>query len=975
MSNDKFPDIRFKGDLRPSQLDVVKIANEQLERGERRLHIVAPPGSGKTILGLYLWACCVKRPALVLSPNSAIQSQWASRLDLFDVPAERASLVSTDPEQVGLLTSLTYQSVTLPGTGDGSWEVRAKALWIEHLIETDHAQGVEEATVWISDLEKHNTDFYNNRLSVYRGKLRERETLSGRALELLHRSSAETLHRLRDANVGMVVLDECHHLMGHWGRVLAEVHEFLGEPVIVGLTATPPDEKGRLSEDVDRYRVFFGGIDYEVPIPAVVRDGFLAPYQDLAYVIRPSEDELRYVANTDDAFFNLVERLCIEELSDETDATSGEAQAETTGRIQDSDEAVPGQGKARDMDDSPIPSEGDSNEVQRPKGRLPAWLFDTLEQLKLPGGKAKDWAAFEKRDPEFSLSARQFLVARNEALPSQVPDVPPPAQNSHDERVEWMTPVLDRYVRHHLRRSSSDNDHELARQITDEMRLLGQQITETGIRACASPISRVLAYSNAKLAAVRNILVREHECLGDRIRAVVITDFEKSSVVAAGIEHLLDEEAGGAVAAFRSILALPETDALDPVLVTGSSVLVDDDLIKPLMERAGKWLIENGYKVELFDRPHDGFHELNGRGADWCPRVYVGLITELFQNGLTRCLVGTRGLLGEGWDASRVNVLIDLTTVTTSMSINQLRGRSIRLDPNDPAKLANNWDVICIAPEFALGLNDYKRFVKKHRALFGVTDDGAIEKGVAHVHPAFASLRPEELEGSESLINQDMLRRVCERARTRKLWKIGTPYQEEPVHAVEARLELNGEGEFPAVGASKVAWSRSSLAQAIGKAILMSMHELGIMDGGYQLHVAERDGGYVRAFLEEAPEEHTRLLAEAIGETLGPLEGARYVIPRFVDRKVATVLSRLLPGFIGRWFEQEEQKLAMWHAVPSKLARKKETVLVFQKHWNEYVSPGEAAFAHRDDTRERLAKATRARQVPTHEVFQKEVFL
>ena len=64
-----FPSIRFKGELRPSQCDVVEIARRKLREGERRLHIVAPPGSGKTILGLYLWAECVKCPAMVLSPN------------------------------------------------------------------------------------------------------------------------------------------------------------------------------------------------------------------------------------------------------------------------------------------------------------------------------------------------------------------------------------------------------------------------------------------------------------------------------------------------------------------------------------------------------------------------------------------------------------------------------------------------------------------------------------------------------------------------------------------------------------------------------------------------------------------------------------------------------------------------------------------------------------------------------------------
>ena len=181
----------------------------------------------------------------------------------------------------------------------------------------------------------------------------------------------------------------------------------------------------------------------------------------------------------------------------------------------------------------------------------------------------------------------------------------------------------------------------------------------------------------------------------------------------------------------------------------------------------------------------EDFHILTGKGSDWCPRVYVELITELFQQGITRCLVGTRGLLGEGWDANKINVLIDLTCVTTSMTINQLRGRSFRLDPDVPEKLANNWDVVCIAPEFKKGLDDYHRFRKKHKHLFGVTDDGCIEKGVGHVHAAFTEIEPEGVEKNMVELNQDMLERVGQRSHFRSLWKIGEPYHPEPIQTVE----------------------------------------------------------------------------------------------------------------------------------------------------------------------------------------------
>ena len=125
-----FPQLEFRGELRPSQRDVVALARTKLASGaERRLHIVAPPGAGKTVLGLYIWAQVVKRPAVVLSPNSAIQAQWATRIDLFQERAGIGDLVSTDPAQPAYLTSLTYQAVTLPGRAHGEVDTFTHALW------------------------------------------------------------------------------------------------------------------------------------------------------------------------------------------------------------------------------------------------------------------------------------------------------------------------------------------------------------------------------------------------------------------------------------------------------------------------------------------------------------------------------------------------------------------------------------------------------------------------------------------------------------------------------------------------------------------------------------------------------------------------------------------------------------------------------------------------------------------------------
>ena len=234
--------------------------------------------------------------------------------------------------------------------------------------------------------------------------------------------------------------------------------------------------------------------------------------------------------------------------------------------------------------------------------------------------------------------------------------------------------LLDRDTRHYLRRSADEEDRRLADRVVDRLRMLGTQINDTGHPPCASPVSRVIGYRSSKTQALHQIMSCEMEALGSRIRAVVISDFEKTSAVLSEVAHLLDEETGGAVAAFRTLLGDPRCNELDTVLLTGSSLLVDSDLVDALLGECRRWLRDRDKQVTLTSEDRGLFSVITGRGRDWCPRTYVEMITDQFQLGLTRCLVGTRGLLGEGWDANKINVLVDLSTVTTSMTVNQLRG-------------------------------------------------------------------------------------------------------------------------------------------------------------------------------------------------------------------------------------------------------------------------------------------------------------
>jgi superfamily II DNA or RNA helicase len=120
----------------------------------------------------------------------------------------------------------------------------------------------------------------------------------------------------------------------------------------------------------------------------------------------------------------------------------------------------------------------------------------------------------------------------------------------------------------------------------------------------------------------------------------------------------------------------------------------------------------------------------------------VDLVTVLLERGTTRCLVGTRSLLGEGWDSLALNTLIDLTVSTSYVTVNQIQGRTLRIHPEKPAKVANNWDVM-IFDEGELGDDDRERLEKKHSKSLGLSEDGFIEKGLGHVHPRLVGTRPQ----------------------------------------------------------------------------------------------------------------------------------------------------------------------------------------------------------------------------------------
>lgn len=101
--------MRFTGVWRDYQAHVLEEMEAHLANG--RLHVVAAPGAGKTVLGLEI-VRRLGRPALVFAPTVAIRDQWAQRLNpLFLAERPRPGEVSHDLAMPGQLTLATYQAL------------------------------------------------------------------------------------------------------------------------------------------------------------------------------------------------------------------------------------------------------------------------------------------------------------------------------------------------------------------------------------------------------------------------------------------------------------------------------------------------------------------------------------------------------------------------------------------------------------------------------------------------------------------------------------------------------------------------------------------------------------------------------------------------------------------------------------------------------------------------------------------------
>ena len=99
--------LNFKGKWRNYQEKVLNQLSYHF--ADKKLHVVAAPGAGKTILGIEVIRQ-LGNPALVLSPTIVIKNQWKERILQNFLPDDiDNTCISSNLIEVKSITSGTYQ--------------------------------------------------------------------------------------------------------------------------------------------------------------------------------------------------------------------------------------------------------------------------------------------------------------------------------------------------------------------------------------------------------------------------------------------------------------------------------------------------------------------------------------------------------------------------------------------------------------------------------------------------------------------------------------------------------------------------------------------------------------------------------------------------------------------------------------------------------------------------------------------------
>lgn len=205
-------------------------------------------------------------------------------------------------------------------------------------------------------------------------------------------------------------------------------------------------------------------------------------------------------------------------------------------------------------------------------------------------------------------------------------------------------------------------------------------------------LRRTIVSSAGKLESIKQISKNERASLGDSLRLLILTDYIKKNYT----EKIATDELFSSV----NVVSIFETlrrseDKCDIGVLSGSLVILPENIDLSDIKCSAEKIEGTNYKTVRF------------AGS---VKAAVEYVSKLFEKGAIKILIGTKSLLGEGWDSPCVNSLILASFVGSFVLSNQMRGRAIRTDKTDPEKVANIWHLVTVEPDYMVKEKITERF-------------------------------------------------------------------------------------------------------------------------------------------------------------------------------------------------------------------------------------------------------------------------
>lgn len=807
--------LKFQGNWRSYQKRVLDEAEAYLEDG--KVHVVAAPGAGKTTLGIELIRR-TGRPCLILSPRIVIRQQWLERIESsFLVNPLSADCLSNDIHRPGLVTSLTYQTLFT---------------------------AMNQKT----ELEEDGDGAY-------------REQMDFRDFSFVE--------KVKEAGIGTICLDECHHLKNEWWKALEAFMAQMEGAVVIALTATPPYDS--TPAQWERYINMCGQIDAEITIPELVKEGSLCPHQDYVLFNWPDREEEKKI------------RLFRREAAAMFESLMADGELKS---------AVASHGGLMDY-------EGSFDRMLDNPGYLSALLIYCQAEGIPFSGKWLEVLTV-KRLPKMSEAWMEKLL---QGL-------------LFDDAESFFCPAGYR--------------EELIRRLKAagliEKKKVGFLVNDK--------IEKMLINSRGKLESIRQIAGLEYQSLKERLRLLILTDYIRGEYRSAVGDGEKEIRSIGVLPVFE-LLRREERDWRLGVLC-GSLIVIPRGTLDA-------FALESGVPAEKLLSSCRPFTDREGRDLGYLEveaagrlSLYTQVMTALFEAGWIQILVGTKSLLGEGWDAPCVNSLILASFVGSYVLGNQMRGRAIRTFEKDPDKVSNIWHLVCLpgpeerkekqlagvpGPELS---EDFHTLERRMDGILGLSYDGStIENGTERL----TIIKPPYTRKHIAEINGEMAARSADRETVARQWTEAVSVYEKMdtadqcaagrealkpgmafINALAVQLlliavevlnilgnlspgSLSGRGWLfwlltAAAALGTVFWGGRILRfltpqryfDAIGKRMLSVLREAGEITSECVVKTEEADGYLFAAWLKGGTDREKTVFADALSQMLSPVDNQRYLL-------------------------------------------------------------------------------------------------